>query len=176
MGPILDSDFRRAFQSPNVIIQRSGIQEGMKVVEIGCGSGAFTTYVARAIGPKGTTFAVDIQQKMLKQLEAKLKKRENRDIENVKIYNHSAYHLPFEDESMDLVFFVSVLQQIPDINKALSESRRVLKTGGTLAVTETLWDPYYPICATTIKQGIAAGFSLSKLDGNFWHYTARFKK
>ncbi len=47
IGRFLDSDFRRWLQPPDKIIERSGIKPGMTVMELGCGSGAFTPFVAR---------------------------------------------------------------------------------------------------------------------------------
>lgn len=38
-------------------------------LELGCGSGAFTTFVARAVGEQGKVYAIDIQPKMLKKLK-----------------------------------------------------------------------------------------------------------
>ena len=46
IGRSLDSDRRRWLQSPDRTIERSGIKEGMTVVDLGCGSGAFTPFVA----------------------------------------------------------------------------------------------------------------------------------
>ena len=61
IGYFLDSDLRRAMQPPEQIIERSGVRAGMKVLEIGCGSGGYTTFVARAVGPEGEVAALDIQ-------------------------------------------------------------------------------------------------------------------
>ena len=148
----------------------------MQVLEVGCGSGAFTTFVARAIGEKGKVYALDIQEKMLEQLKNKLLKPDNRDIKNIEMINKSAYELPFENNSIDLVYMVTVLPEIPDRNRALLEIKRVLKPGGILAITELLPDPDYPLKSTTIRLGREAGFSLDKALGNFWNYTVRFKK
>lgn len=175
-GPLLDSDFRRRMQPPDKLIQRSGIKKGMRVLEIGCGSGAFTTFVARAVGAKGKVYALDIQEKMLEQLKNKLLKPENKDIKNIELIHKSAYELPFEDNSLDLVYMITVLPEIPDRNRALKEIKRVLKPGGTLAVTELLSDPDYPFKSTTIKMGRDVGFILDKASGNFWNYTVRFVK
>jgi len=41
IGRFLDSDFRRWFQPPDKMIERSGIKPGMTVMELGCGSGAY---------------------------------------------------------------------------------------------------------------------------------------
>ncbi len=68
IGRFLDSNYRRKIQPPDKVIQRSGIKQGMQVLEIGCGSGAFTTFAARAVGEQGKVYALDIEPKMLKQL------------------------------------------------------------------------------------------------------------
>ena len=113
-GRFFDSNFRRRAQPPSQLIERSGIKPGMTVIDLGCGGGAFTTSVARAVGETGKVYAVDIQPKMLQQLERKLAKPENQDITNIELRQASAYELPFEDESIDLVYMVAVLQEIPD--------------------------------------------------------------
>lgn len=172
----LDSSLRRKMQPPLLVIERSGIKEGMKVLEIGCGSGAFTPYIARVVGKKGIVYSLDIQQKMLDRLYRKLQKEENKDIDNVKLILGNAYDLPFEEQSIDIVTFITVLQEIPDKAKALIEARRVLKKGGKLAITELLVDPDYPLRKTTIKQVMKAGFEVAKNEGNLINYTICFYK
>jgi len=175
IGRFLDSDLRRKLQSPDAIIKRSGIKKNMQVLEIGCGSGAFTTFVARAIGKKGKVYALDIQQEMLDQLKAKLLSKQNSNINNVELVNSSAYKIPFKNNIFDLVYMVSVFQEIPDGMKALDEIKRVLKPGGLLAISEFFTDPDYPLRSTTVKQGQQGGFRFEGIEGNFWNYTVRFK-
>jgi ubiquinone/menaquinone biosynthesis C-methylase UbiE len=176
IGRGLDSNYRRKLQPPDKIIRRSGIKEGMHVLEVGCGSGAYTTFVARVVGGGGKVYALDIQPEMLQQLQSKLARPENEDIRNIELVNSSAYELPFDDDSLDLVYMVTVLQEIPDRNKTLQQVRRVLKPGGILSVTEWLPDPDYPWKSTTIKIGREAGLVVDEAPGNFWHYTVRFRK
>ena len=176
IGRVLDSDFRRFFQSPRTIVERSGIASGMTVMELGCGSGAYTTFMARAVGEQGKLYAVDIQPAMLRQLERKLDQAENQDIKNVELKEASAYELPFTDDFFDLAYMVTVLMEIPDKGWALREVRRVLKPGGILAITEFFPDPDYPFCSTVIKLGRREGFIFDDTKGNFWNYTVRFKK
>ena len=175
IGRFLDSNLRRWVQSPDKLIERSGIKPGMTVIDLGCGSGAFTTSVARVVGEKGRVYAVDIQPAMLQQLKCKLLKLENRDIRNIELKEAGAYELPFEDESIDLVYMVTVLMEIPDRGKALRETRRILKPDGILAVTEFLPDPDYPWRSTVIKICQREGFVLNDNLGNLWNYTVRFK-
>lgn len=176
IGRALDSGFRRFFQSPKAVIERSGVRPGMTVMELGCGSGAFTTYFARAVGSEGRVYAVDIQPAMLRQLERKLARAENRDIRNIELKEASAYELPFAGEFFDLVCMITVLMEVPDKGRALREVRRVLKPGGALVVTEFFPDPDYPFRGTVIELGRREGFMLDNSQGNFWHYTVRFKK
>ena len=176
IGRFLDSDLRRRVQPPHKLIERSGIKPGMTVIDLGCGSGAFTTFVARAVGKQGKVYAVDIQPAMLRQMERKLAKSENQDITNIELRQASAYELPFEDESIDLAYMVAVLPEIPDRGRTLREIRRVLRPDGILAVTEFLPDPDYPWRSTTIKICQREGFIVDANFGNLWNYTVRFRK
>ena len=176
IGRLLDSGYRRRIQPPEQLIERSGIKKGMHVLDLGCGSGAFTPFIARTVGEQGKVYALDIQADMLKQLERKLSRPENKDIKNIKLIKGNAYELPFEDGSLDLVNMVTVLQEIPDRKKALQEVKRVLKSGGLFAVSELFPDPDYPWKSTTIKLGSGAGFVVDKVSGNFFNYTVTFKK
>jgi ubiquinone/menaquinone biosynthesis C-methylase UbiE len=120
--------------------------------------------------------ALDIQQDMLAKLKQKLLKPENSDIRNVEIINRSAYDLPLEPGSIDLVFMVTVLQEVPDKPRVLQEIKRVLRPGGTLAVSEFIIDPDYPWRSTTERMVQKAGFAVDGHSGNLWSYTVRFRK
>ena len=176
IGAFLDSDRRRKMQPAEDFIRDAGIQPGMRVLEIGCGSGAFTTFVARAVGPTGKVEALDIQPAMLAQLERKLSQPVFQDIQNITTHQASAYQLPFAEGELDLVYLITVLPEIPDQGQALAEIYRVLKPEGILAVGELLFDPDYPLPATTIRRCQDAGFMLEEINNSFWSYTARFKK
>jgi len=176
IGRFLDSGYRRRLQPPALLVERSGVQKGMTILEIGCGSGAYTPWFARAAGETGRVYALDIQPGMLKQIRRKLEQPENQDILNLQVTAGSAYELPFENESLDLVYMVTVFQEIPDKARTLKEVRRVLKRRGVLAISEWLPDPDYPWATTTVRMGKAGGFRVDDVDGNLWNYTVRFKK
>jgi ubiquinone/menaquinone biosynthesis C-methylase UbiE len=171
IGRVLDSHYRRKLQPPDKLIERSGIKPGMRILEVGCGSGAYTTFTAVAVGDKGKVYGLDIQEKMLHQLEAKLHKPEHQHIRNIELLNASVYEIPLEDNCLDLVYMITVLQEIPDKQKALGEIKRVLKPGGIIAVSEFLPDPDYPLKSTTVKDLVRAGFQHKETAGNLWNYT-----
>jgi len=176
IGRFLDSKYRMRVQPPDQLIERAGITEGMKILDLGCGSGAFTVPMAQAVGPEGKVYALDIQPAMLAQLASKLDRPQNSDVGNIVLIIASAHELPFADNSLDAVVMTTVLQETPHPSETLQEVRRILRAGGILAVTELFMDPDYPLKSTTIKLGQRAGFTLSEASGNFWNYTVRFTK
>jgi ubiquinone/menaquinone biosynthesis C-methylase UbiE len=176
ISTFLDSGFRKMMQPPAKVIAYSGIKPGIKVLEIGCGSGAFTIEAARTVGQQGKVYALDIQEDMLGKLRTKLSRPGNSDIRNIEIINKSAYELPFADNSLDLVFMVTVFQEIPDKQRALAQIKRVLKPAGILAVSELLPDPDYPWRSTTERMLSKAGLIFEAAYGNLWSYTVRFRK
>lgn len=176
ISTFLDSGFRKMMQPPAKVIAYSGIKPGIKVLEIGCGSGAFTIEAARTVGQQGKVYALDIQEDMLGKLRTKLSRPENLDIRNIEIVHKSAYELPFEDNSLDLVYMVTVFQEIPDKQRSLAQIKRVLKPAGILAVSELLPDPDYPWRSTTERMLSKAGLIFEAAYGNLWSYTVRFRK
>lgn len=176
IGPFLNSLLRRVTQPSARVIERSGIKPGMTMLDLGCGSGAFTLPAARVVGERGKVYALDIQSAMLRQLERRLARAGNHDIKNVELKQASAYELPLADGSLDLVMSVAAFHEIPDKPRALREVQRVLKKDGILALTELILDPDYPLASTTIKEGEAAGFVFEAKLGTFWDYTVRFRK
>jgi len=148
-----------------------GIQPGETVLELGPGPGVFTVAAAQQAGPQGKLVAVDIQPKMIAQVERRVKQA---GLSNVETHVASAYELPLPDASVDRAFLITVLMEIPDPNRALAELHRVLKSGGVLSITEQFPDPDYPFAFETVRRVEDAGFRLARKEGNFWTYTVNF--
>jgi ubiquinone/menaquinone biosynthesis C-methylase UbiE len=168
---LVHNPLRRRYMRP--ILDRVGIQTGECVLELGPGPGAFTVDAARRVGSEGSIIAVDIQPEMIAQVEERVREA---NLSNVETHVASAYELPLENESIDRAFLVTVLPEIPDQNRALTELRRVLKPGGRLSITEEFMDPDYPFPAETIRRVGAAGFELEQRFGGFWVYTINFRR
>jgi SAM-dependent methyltransferase len=97
-------------------------------LEIGAGTGYFSLNLLQ-LGLIERATATDISPGMLGALAATAE-RLGLAVEGVAT---DAEELPFEDASFDLVFGHAVLHHIPDLGRALSEFRRVLRPGGTIA-------------------------------------------
>ncbi len=172
----LNSPMRGVMQNPKQVMRRSAIGTGKRVLEIGCGGGFFLPHAAHAVGEGGKVYGLDVSAAMLGRCRRFLAKFPRNVQERVELVQKSAYELPFEDGSLDVVYFVCVLMEIPDPQRCLAEVKRVLKPGGIAAVSELLVDPDYPGRKATLRCGERAGFKLEAVEGNLWNYTARFRK
>lgn len=172
----LNSRLRKKLQNPVVLIGRSGIKPGQKVLEIGCGGGFFLPYAAQAVGEGGKVYGLDIAVDMLARSRRYLSTFPAAVNNRVELVQRSAYELPFDDNSLDVVYLVAALMEIPDPQRCLAEVQRVLKPQGLLAVSEFLVDPDYPGRKATIRCGENAGFAVDAVEGGLWNYTVRFRK
>jgi 2-polyprenyl-3-methyl-5-hydroxy-6-metoxy-1,4-benzoquinol methylase len=69
---MLESRLRHLLQNPARILKKY-IQPGMKVLDLGCGTGYFTLEIARTVSPAGSVVAADVQAGMLEILRQKIK-------------------------------------------------------------------------------------------------------
>src|SRR4249919_3074499 len=61
----LEREGREEEQRPAEIFRAMGLTDGDVVADLGCGTGWFARRMARAVAPRGTVYAVDIQPEML---------------------------------------------------------------------------------------------------------------
>ena len=107
---------------------------GESVLEIGFGTGHSLVAFAKAVGPKGTVFGLDLSDKMLQR--AKISLARFNLLARAQLRCADATQLPYEDNSMDAVFmsFTLELFDTPEIPKVLRECKRVLRPGGRIVV------------------------------------------
>ena len=147
MAAIMESRFRYRFFGPTRILQGADIHPGQKVLEVGCGTGFFTLHVARLIGDQGSLVSMDI---LPISVEAVTKKVQTANLKNVRVVISDALNTQLAAESLDavLIFGVIPAPMLP-MDRLLSEMKRILKPGGTMAV----WPPIL-VNQTIIRSGL----------------------
>lgn len=171
---VLDNPIRRRFiQRPEVVAERMHLRPGMTVVEIGPGKGSYTLEVAKRVLPDGKVYAVDIQEAVVQSLE---KRVEREGMKNVLPLVDDAYDLSIESGSVDRVFAIACLPEIPEPVRVLREAYRILKEDGIVSLSELFPDPDYPRRRTEMKWAGEAGFELVEEFGNWFIYQLNFKK
>jgi len=169
---LIDNPIRRKFiQNPEIIADRMQLEAGMTVVEIGPGKGSYTKAVARQVLPDGKVYTIDIQESVLKNLKRRI---ERERISNIVPMLDNAYSLSFEDESIDRIFAVGCLPEIPDPVRALCECRRILKPDGLISLSELFPDPDYPRRSTEKRWAEEAGLELRQQFGTWFTYQLNF--
>jgi ubiquinone/menaquinone biosynthesis C-methylase UbiE len=107
---------------------------GESVLGIGFGTGHGLVSLARAAGPNGKVFGLDLSDQMVELAAGNLKKAGL--LERARLLCGDAVQLPYADKSMDAIFmsFALELFDTPEIPKVLRECKRVLRRGGRIAV------------------------------------------
>lgn len=111
------------------------IDKDTYVLEIGCGVGTTTCYLARRYGCR--VVGVDLSDRMI---EWSRKRARRKGVEqSVEFRTADAQDLPFEDALFDVVISESVTAFPADKQKAVSEYVRVTKPGGLVGLNEGTW-------------------------------------
>lgn len=99
-----------------------------KVLDFGCGSGYGTHFVSSECQH---ITGIDISAGAI---EYARQNYSNENLEYLKINNIESEPLPFKDNEFDVVISFQVMEHICQVDKYLSEIRRVLRGGGTLII------------------------------------------
>jgi ubiquinone/menaquinone biosynthesis C-methylase UbiE len=171
---LIDNAWRRKFiQKPKSIANNMDLKPGMIVVEVGPGKGNYTKAVAEKLLPNGKVYAIDIQEYIIKRLKQRVKAEK---ISNIIPKIDDVHKLSFENESVNRIFAVTCLPEIPDPVHALREFKRILKPGGIVSLCELFIDPDYPLRKTEKKWATTAGLDFLEGFGNFFVYQLNFIK
>ena len=139
----LERPEREAEENTSRLIPLLAIKEGQAVADIGCGTGYITRRLARATGPQGRVYAVDIQSEMLTLLTNTLTKEGLRNVTPI-LGTIQDPRLPAA--SIDLVVLVDVYHEFDHPFEMMTGLVRALKPGGRIAFVEFRGeDPKVPI-------------------------------
>lgn len=120
-----------------VIAKRCGLQNGSRILEAGCGTGAFSRYIAQSVEYVQFT-GIDSDLQLIEYYNQFPTKGTN----TFSGVLGDVTYLPMEDSFFDAVCSHTFLTCISDPESALKEMIRVCRTGGVIsAVTTMSWEP-----------------------------------
>ncbi len=124
---------REVFDRRFEIVNALNITPGMRIADVGAGTGLYTMLFARAVGPAGRVYAVDISERFVEAIEARSAEYH---VENVvPIVNHQrAVTLP--PESVDLVFLADTYHHFEYPISMLASIHEALVPDGVLILID----------------------------------------
>jgi len=112
-------------------------REGMAVLDIGCGTGAYLEHYQKA---GCNVFGIDQSPSMLQVAR-------NRLGESANLYMGDASNMPYQDKKFDLIIFSTVLHEMPREVRAavINEAKRTIKEDGRILLIDFHPGPIRPL-------------------------------
>jgi ubiquinone/menaquinone biosynthesis C-methylase UbiE len=109
------------------------MEEGMTVLDIGCGPGSFTLDMAQMVGESGRVIAADLQEGMLEKLRSK--------IQGTQLEQRVTLHKCQEDrigvcDNVDFALAFYMVHEVPDQQVFFDELQSVLRPDGRILIVE----------------------------------------
>jgi predicted methyltransferase len=124
---------RDRWQNPEGIIEALQAREGSWIADIGAGNGYLTHHLARAVGPQGRVFAVDIDEDVLGSLRNGLPDEMTDRVTTIEGTIESPL-LP--TDAIDGVVMLNAYHEMTEYESMLANVRESLKVGGLLVIAD----------------------------------------
>jgi ubiquinone/menaquinone biosynthesis C-methylase UbiE len=126
------------------------LKPGMKVLEVGAGTGRDSEYIINEIAPNGEAFLSDLSPNMLRLAKQRLKS----DKVKINYFIANGSYLPFEDNTFDAIFHFGGINTFAERKQAFAEFNRVAKVNAKIVVGDESVSPWLrnePSYQTLIK-------------------------
>jgi len=121
----------------DALVEYARPKPGMKVLDLASGTGEPAISLALNVGPEGDVKALDLSGDLL---QIATERAQQRGLTNFSTHQADAHHLPFPDQSFDLVTSRFGVMFFQDCEKALREVHRVLKPDARACFL--VWGPF----------------------------------
>lgn len=100
---------------------------GAKVLDVGCGVGGTSRYLAKKLGPNASVTGITLSPNQVKRAT---ELAQEQGVPNAKFNVMNALAMEFEDNTFDIVWACESGEHMPDKEAYINEMMRVLKPGG----------------------------------------------
>lgn len=135
---VFDDPERDAWQKPAALVAALGLRPGMRVADLGAGTGYFSRHLAEAVGPNGTVFAVETEPNLVVHLRERAEREKTATVVPI-LASFDDPRLPLGD--VDLVLIVDTYHHLDHRLEYLARLRRTLRKGGRVAIVDWRAEP-----------------------------------
>lgn len=148
------------FSEPSANLSKLGVHDGMKVVDLGAGSGFYSYEAARRVGVSGRVYAVDVQKDLLERLRSNAISQGLRNIEVVWGNVEKIGGTKLREGIADIVIASNILFQVEKPDDFCLEIKRILRIGGKVLVVD--WSEVSPLGPKTVFPSVKAQMLFEK--------------
>ena len=124
------------FSDPEKNVSSFGLMPGMRVADLGSGSGFYSLAAGKIVGEKGRVYAVDVQKDLLAKLKNDAEKMHIKNIETIWGNVEKPGGSGIQNGFVDAVFVSNILFQTPEKSSLAREAKRILKPKGRVLVVD----------------------------------------
>ena len=128
-----EGESREVFTHREKVLAACKLKPGMVVADVGAGTGLYTRLFAKAVGPDGQVFAVDIAPKFLERVQATCRDAGLKNVTPV-MCNPDSVDLPAN--SVDVAFICDTYHHFEFPERTMLSLMRALKPGGRVVVID----------------------------------------
>lgn len=133
---IFDDPARAEWQKPNELIAALAIRPGMRVADVGAGTGFFLRYLSDAVGPTGRVVAVEVETNLVSHMKNRAK---DEDLSNVDVVLTPLDRVSLSDRSVDVLLLVDAYHHIDRRIEYFRAAAGTLAPNGRIAIVD--WKP-----------------------------------
>jgi ubiquinone/menaquinone biosynthesis C-methylase UbiE len=124
------------FSEPRENVLQLALREGMKVADLGAGSGHYAEAAAAVVGHEGRVYAIEVREDMLKHIKESAHRTHRSTIEPLWGDIEKPGGTGLRDQSMDAAILANALFQVEHRQGLITEIKRILKPGGKLLIVD----------------------------------------
>jgi len=151
---MMNKTINRDHQSTNKVFDNRSLQtdystlvpilrDGLRVLDVGCGTGAISNGIAKLVGPRGCVIGIDNTEKFITSGQESYKETPNLELVHSDLFNYS------NKAHFDLIVSARTLQWLSHPKEALIKMKSLLNPGGQISILDynhekLEWSPLPP--------------------------------
>ena len=134
-----ESPGREVYDKKETILHAVQVKPGMRIADIGAGTGLYSIAFAQQTGEKGIVYAVDISRNFVRNIELRA---ENQGLKNIKGIINNQKEIGLAQNSIDLAFICDTYHHFEYPLTTLQSVYQALSSGGKLIIIDFKRDPH----------------------------------